>query len=387
MTATTHPSSSAATAAAASPLAGARKRVTSIDALRGFDMFWIMGPDSGHWIVTSFLVLLLGRVPPWLTKQLGHPEWEGFTAWDMIMPLFLFIVGVAMPFSLSVRLEQGGGRRAVYLRALRRVAVLWVLGMIAQGNLLQFRLSSLKLYSNTLQAIAAGYLIATVALVELRSVRAQAIFTGSLLVLYWLLMSFVPYPGHRAGAYTPDDNLAIWIDRTVLGHFQDGTHYTWILSSLGFGATVMMGVLAGQLLRSPAPGPRKVIVLIVAGLGCLAAGWAWSFVMPVIKHIWTSSMALVAGGWSLLLLALFYGLIDVLAFRRWAFPFIVIGANAIVAYMAQALFDVRHIGQRWFGGLCAHFGSAGDFILACATFGLLWVALWYLYRHRTFVRV
>src|SRR5438477_568276 len=143
-------------------------RVTSIDALRGFDMFWIMGPEIGHALVLGFAALILGgkeHVPEWLRYNLDHPRWTGFSAWDMIMPLFLFIVGVAMPFSIGRRLEQGDGRSAIYFKALRRVVILWIFGLISQGNLLDFRLDHLRLYSNTLQSIASGYLIATIVLV------------------------------------------------------------------------------------------------------------------------------------------------------------------------------------------------------------------------------
>jgi predicted acyltransferase len=337
-------------------------------------------------VVIGLLKLLADPLPGWLDRHFEHVEWEGFVAWDLIMPLFLFIVGVAMPLSIGRRLALGERPSRIYWKALRRVVLLWVLGMIAQGNLLDFKLETLKLYSNTLQAIAAGYLIATVALVELR-VAGQAMLAGALLVVYWLLMVLVPVPGQGAGVLTPDGNLAIWIDRTVLGHFQDGTHYTWILSSLGFGATVLIGVLAGHLLRSQAPGRRKVLNLVLAGVACLAAGWLWSLAFPIIKHLWTSSMVLWAAGWSLMLLALFYCLIDVLGLKRWAFPFTVIGANAIVAYMAPGLFNIRGISHHLFGGLSKHLGSAADLFVAFGAVAILWCGLYYLYRKRTWIRV
>jgi len=377
-----------------SPPTGAPPRITSIDALRGFDMFWIMGPELGHTLVLSFAALILGgkeHVPQWLSYNLNHPRWTGFSAWDMIMPLFLFIVGVAMPFSIGRRLEEGAGRTSIYLKALRRVALLWILGMIAQGNLLDFRLDRLRLYSNTLQSIAAGYLIATIVLVELRNWRWQIGLTAGLLLLYWACMAFIPFQGHR-GEYTEQGNLGILLDKAIMGHFQDGTTYAWILASISFGATVMMGVLAGQLLKSSLDGWTKVGILAAAGLACLGLGWGWNMIptpmgMPIIKHIWTSSMALWAGGWSLLLLAAFYGVIDVLGWRAWSFVFIVIGANAILAYMANKLFNIRGIGTIWFGGLTKHFGKGADFGLAVLTFGLMWAGMWFLYRKRVFLRV
>ena len=362
------------------------ERIVSIDALRGFDMFWIMGPDVGHWLLSSFVVLIFGYMPKGVAYQLSH-HWGVFTAWDIIMPLFLFIVGAAMPFSLCRRLEAGEGRRAIYFKALRRVALLWILGMICQGNLLHYRFADFKFYSNTLQAIAAGYLIATVALVELRRIRWQVVLFAALLVGYGLAMILIPPPGGLAGDFSPEGNLATWIDHAVMGSHHDGKPYAWILPSLGFGATVLLGVLASHVLRSPSSHSRKIRILIGAGLACLVSGWALSFILPNIKHLWTSSMVLWAGGWSLLLLALFYGLIDVLGYKRWAFPFQVIGANAILAYMIQPLFRFAEINKHLFGGLCSLFGPAESFLLALFTTMTLWGLLYYFYRSRIFVRV
>ncbi len=355
----------------------------SVDALRGFDMFWIAG---GQAFVIEFLRLFSNPLPPWLERQFDHVVWEGFVGWDLIMPLFLFIVGVAMPFSFSKRLARGDSRRQIYGKVAYRVAFLWVLGMIAQGHLLHFDINNLQFYSNTLQAIAAGYLISSIALVEL-PIRGQAVLAGALLLVFWALMAWVPVPGVGAGVYTPDGNLAIWIDRTLLGKFQDGTHYAWILGSLGFGATVLMGVLSGHLLRSSVPGKRKAALLAGAGVACLVAGWVWGLAFPIIKHIWTSSMVLWSGGLCLLLLALFYYVIDVLGYRRWAFFFTVIGMNAIVAYMAPDVIPFRTIGRTLFGGLSTHLGMFGPFVLAAGTLGVLWIVLYYLFRNKTFVRI
>jgi predicted acyltransferase len=359
------------------------QRLTSVDALRGFDMFWIMG---GGPFVMAVCKLFANPLPHWLDRQFDHVDWEGFVGWDLIMPLFLFIVGVAMPFSIGKRIKLGETRGQIYRKVAYRVVALWILGMVAQGNLLAFDPNNLQLYSNTLQAIAAGYLISSAALVELR-VRGQAALAALLLVVFWLLLAFFPVPGHGAGAYTPDGNLALWIDKAVLGRFQDGTTYTWILSSLGFGATVLMGVLAGQLLRSSLPGPRKASWLAASGLACLLAGWLWSFVFPIIKHIWTSSMVLWSGGWCLLLLAAFYWLIDVKCYRRWAFFLIVIGMNAIVAYMAAEVLPFAQISGIFFAGLAKQLGMFGEVLVTLGALGILWLCLYYLYRNRTFIRI
>jgi len=367
----------------AAPAAVPAQRIMSVDALRGFDMFWIMG---GGPLVMEFCKLFSNPLPVWLGRHFDHVPWEGFVGWDLIMPLFLFVVGVAMPFSIGKRLERGDSRSSIYRKVIYRVVVLWVLGTIAQGHLLAFDLNNLQLYSNTLQSIAAGYLIASIALVEL-PVRWQAALAGALLVVFWALMAFVPVPGYGAGVFTPDGNLAMWIDEALLGRFRDGSNYTWIFSSLGFGATVLMGVLAGHLLRARLPGRRKALLLAAAGLGCLLGGWLWGFAFPIIKHIWTSSMVLWSGGWCLLLLALFYWVIDVLGYRRWAFFFTVIGMNAIVAYMAPDIIPFPHISNTLFAGLAKHLGMFGNFLVACGAVGVLWVGLYYLYRKQTFVRI
>ena len=368
------------------PVVATQERLISLDALRGFDMFWIIG---GYWILQG---LGKGLDSPWfnghIMPQIEHARWEGFVAWDLIMPLFLFVVGAAMPFSFAKRLERGESKARLYSHVLYRVAVLWILGMIAQGRLLEYDLAKLQLYSNTLQAIAAGYLIASLILLNLRP-RRQFVVTGGLLLLYWGLLALVPVPGQGMGQLTEYGNLAFYIDRLILGRFQDGTNppYTWILSGMTFAATVMIGAFAGQLLRSNLGKARKVLFLLATGVVCIYLGWAWGFAFPIIKHIWTSSMVLYAGGWSLLLLGLFYLVIDVLRLRFLAFFFVVIGMNAIAVYMAVHVFDFRQLGDILVGGLAKWTGNWHDFIRAVAGITILWLILYYMYRKRTFIKI
>jgi predicted acyltransferase len=361
-------------------------RLMSLDALRGFDMFWIIG---GYWIVRG---LAKGLDNEWFNRhilpQIDHTPWAGFTAWDLIMPLFLFMVGTAMPLSFAKRLARGDSKGRLYRHILYRVVLLWVLGMIAQGRLLEYDLSKLQLYSNTLQTIAAGYLISSLLVLNLRQ-RWQFVVTAALLLLYWGLLALVPVPGQAEGHFGQHDNLAIYIDTLVLGHFKDQTNppYTWILSSMAFGAMVMLGVFAGQLLRSNLGKLRKVLILLAAGLACLLAGWAWGLIFPIIKHLFTSSMVLFAAGWSFLLLGLFYLIIDVLHLRRWSIFFVVIGMNAIAVYMATHVFDFRALGDIFVRGLSRWTGNWQDFIRALAGFAILWLILFYMYRKRTFIKI
>jgi predicted acyltransferase len=205
------------------------------------------------------------------------------------------------------------------------------------------------------------------------------------------LLRFVPFDGHAAGTLEPNANLALVVDKFVLGRFIDGTQppYTWVLSSMTFAATVMLGVLSGHVLRSAMARWQKWITLVVAGLTCLAAGWAWwewgGF--PWIKHIWTSSMALWAAGWSFLLLALFYLLIDIIGWRWWAFPFVVIGMNAITIYVAYRFIPFRGISESLVGGAASHAGAAGPLIVQFTAVLLAWLFLYHLYRHKIFLRI
>jgi len=358
-------------------------RIMSIDALRGFDMFWIIG---GGRIFSSLNDVFDSPTTQWIKTQLTHVKWDGFRFEDLIMPLFLFIVGVVMPFSFNKRLAKGDSKKRLFLHIIIRVVILFVLGMVAQGRLLTYDLSKLRIYSNTLQAIAAGYLISAIIILNLRLVW-QIVTTAALLLLFWALMMLVPVPGHGAGMLEPKVNLAIYLDEVILGTFRDGTNYSWILSSMTFACTVMLGVFAGHLLRSQKTNRVKVLLLIAMGVGSMALGYIWGIWFPVIKHLWTSSFVLFSGGICLLLLALFYLVIDVWGFKKWAFGFVVIGMNAIAVYMATRVFDFRRIGDIFVGGLLKWCGQWNGFIQAVAGLVVIWLILWWMYRKKSFIKI
>ncbi len=358
-------------------------RLLSIDALRGFDLFIIVG---GSRIILEFIkASKVGWLQPYV-DQFEHVPWEGFRFLDLVMPLFLFIVGVVMPFSFAKRRERGDGKARLYLHVVLRTVVLFVLGMIAQGRLLEYDLSRLHIYCNTLQAIAAGYFIAAIIMLHLK-LRWQIGVTAALLVVFFALLKWVPVPGHGAGVLTPEGNLAIYLDKLLLGRYQDETPYTWILSSMTFACTVMLGVFAGYILRSSVRPLMKVAYLLGLGVATIALGLLWSLWFPIIKHLWTSSFVLYAAGMSCILLALFYLVIDVIGLRRWSFGFVVIGANAIFAYMATMLFNFGDIGQIFIGGLKRFLGPWYSFTYALAGFLVLWLILFYLYRKKTFLKI
>ncbi len=365
---------------------GAPQRIIAIDALRGFDMFWIVGGNSLVMALVGLVFLKFPGIQSAIDHQFHHAPWGSrLVFWDLIMPLFLFIVGASMPFSFARRQEEGQSKSALYRKILVRVAILWVLGMIKQGNLLRFEFDALILYSNTLQAIAAGYLIGGVIMLN-TGIRGQLAATVALLLSYWALLALVPFGGNPAGTIEDKVNLAQHVGNLIFGPFADTKSYTWALSSLGFGATVLFGILSGHVLRSDDDGWKKLRLLVGIGVGLIVLGEIWNLVHPINKYIWTSSMAVWTAGWCYLMLAASYLLIDLMGYRKWAFVFIVIGANALVAYMADMVIQFDAIAALIFHGE-SRLGAAGDLLQALATFLLLWLALYWMYTRKIFVRI
>ena len=360
-----------------------KDRVESIDVLRGFDMFWIIG---GGAIFGSLHKVFGNGFTEVIQTQLKHVPWEGFVFEDLIMPLFMFIVGVVMPYSFSRRLDRGDSELKLLGHVLLRCVILFFLGMVAQGNLLDYDLSRLHIYCNTLQAIAAGYLIASL-IVFVLPLIGQVIAFVVLLLLFWGFMMLAPVPDHGPGVLTAEGNFAMYIDRLILGGFQDGTTYTWILSSMTFATTVLMGVFAGLWLRSDKSGYAKAGGLVLAGMICIGAGLGWGIAFPIIKHLWTSSFVLLSGGVCLVLLGQFYLVIDVWGLKKWAFGFKVIGMNAIFVYMATHLWNFRNIGGVFVRGLRERLGPWQGFIEALAAFAVVWLILLFMYRKKIFVKI
>lgn len=361
-------------------------RLLSLDALRGFDMFWIMG---GEGLVVALAKAWTGSDHTLAHRQLEHVPWHGFVFYDLIFPLFLFLVGVAIPFSLASLRRRGATTSDAYWRIGRRVALLFLLGLV-YNHALDFNWSQLRI-AGVLQRIAVCYGIAAV-IAWHTGPRMQVALFAALLAGYWAIMTFVPVPGGVAGDLTKEGNLSGWIDRHYLPGSIKAEYYGYgdnegLLSTLPAVGTALLGVLAGQWLRAGRSPGATVAGLAVAGAACLAAGGLWGQSFPVNKIIWTSTFVLWAGGWSLLLLALFYGIIDGLRWRAWAFFFIVIGANAIVAYLLPHIVDFEKLSQFFFEGTARVAGNFGPAIIAGGAVALTWLVLYHLYRHGMYLRV
>ena len=303
-----------ARAASTSYVRSASQRLVSLDVLRGFAMFWLIGGREFLLGIVAFLS------PAWydaFETQVTHPKWHGFVAWDLVMPVFLFVVGASMPFAMSKWRETGIALGPAYWRIARRVAVLWFLGTLTQAS--KPEAQGPELYSNALQAIAAGYLVTSLALLHLR-VRGQVVLFFALLLGYAGLLLFVPFPDHPAGTLQRTANLPRYIDEIVLGDFRCEHSFTWVVTSLGFAASVLLGAMAGHLLKTQQSCEWKLRWLVVIGAGCLASGWIWSYWLPLNRHLWTSSMVLWGGGVGFMLLAGLYAVVDVGGFSAVGVP-------------------------------------------------------------------
>ncbi|HTS68602.1 MAG TPA: DUF5009 domain-containing protein [Terriglobia bacterium] len=358
------------------------ERLVSLDALRGFDMFWITGGTA--------ILLGLGKVinRPFFDKfleQFDHVPWKGLHFYDLIWPLFMFVMGVSIPLAVAKRRAQGQSDRTLLLHAFWRALVMFCLGTVTQGNLLLFDWYQFRPCYSVLHGLAVGYLIATIVAVKVKA-KWHAATIAAFLLAYWGVVMLIPVPGVGAGMLTPTGNLPTYVDQLILGHLHYGWN-TWFLTYPGFGASVLLGVLAGHTLMSPRTPASKIIRLLVAGALSLMAGILWSFSFPVIKLLWTSSYVLIAGGLSYMTLAFFYWIIDVLGFKKWAFGFIVIGMNSIAVYVATEIFDFRHIGNIFVGHLLPRIGRWDSLLEASAAFAVVWLILYWMYRKKEFIRI
>jgi predicted acyltransferase len=373
--------------AAAEPAKSSSNRLMSLDALRGFDMLWIIG---GSAVIKSLNAWKGGPFLGRLTEQFAHVEWNGFHFEDLIFPLFLFISGVTMPFSLTRRIEQGGGRGALYWRILRRVVLLVFLGMVYNG-FLKFDWPNTR-YPSVLGRIGLAYGLAAVIVINTQ-VRSQVGWMLGILLAYWAAMMLIPVPGVGAGVLTMEGSLAGYVDRHLLPGTlaHPGVHDPeGLLSTIPAVSTALLGALAGHWLRSARPRRAlKVLGLAAAGGVCLGLARLWNIWFPINKNLWSSSFVLYAGGWSLLLLTLFYLLIDVWGLRRWAFVFVVIGLNPITIYITKGqLIDFNLPAHFLFDGALRHADKPLRPVLFwLAVLAVEWLFLYFLYRKKVFLKV
>jgi predicted acyltransferase len=404
--------------AASSQTASISSRLKSVDALRGFDMFWIIGADSLFYALHD---MSQNSVTGFLATQLDHADWQGFHFYDLIFPLFVFIAGVSLTFSLGKTIAQAGRGEALK-RVFRRGVLLFTLGIFYNGGL-SHPWPDIRLMG-VLGRIALAYFFAGLLFCFFQP-RALVAICAALLVGYWALMTFVPFPDVRPmpgagiiakekgfdnisqldmastnylrGVFIKGVNLSNYLDQKYLpGRKYDGT---WdpegILSTLPAVATCLLGVFAGLLLKSQNVAERrKVAWLLAFGVTGVAAGWLWGIQFPVIKKIWTSSYVLAAGGYSAILLGVFYQIVDVWKWQLWCQPFVWLGMNSITLYLTADILDgFANPATRLAGGDIKNLfnlhvaNGSGELVISIV--GLL-LAFWFarfLYQRKIFLRL
>jgi predicted acyltransferase len=369
----------------AASIAGSGKRLLALDALRGFDMFWIVGADA---IGGALHNLQGGASVRFAAEQMEHVAWEGFHFYDLIFPLFVFMVGAAIPLSLD-KLVATGGRAVALRRVARRTLLLFALGILYYGGIAQE-----PRLLGVLQRIALCYGATSVLYLWLRP-RGLVAAMGTLLLGYWALLTFVPVPGFGAGDFREGHNLTNWIDAHWLplrkwngDHDPEG-----LLSTLPAIASCLLGVFASKWITDDSRSARvRVGGLATAGVALVALGWLWNAQFPVIKNLWTSSFVLVAGGWSVLLLAAFYQVVDVWGVQGWARPFMWVGANSLLIYLVSNVVDFAKLSERIAGGpiaawLDAQWPGLGGLALALVGAGIAVGFCGLLYRRGIFLRI
>ncbi len=364
------------------------RRLQSLDALRGFDMFWIMG---GEGIFIGLATLTGWPVFTWCAEQLTHVPWNGFHFYDMIFPLFLFIAGISFPFSLAKRLAMNTERRSIYRHVITRGVVLVFLGFL-YNNAVRFNFSELR-YGSVLGHIGVAWMFAALIFMNTKTI-ARVVWFWALLIGYWVLL--LVFPAHDLGSSDPfslEGNLPGYLDRLFtpgklyLGVFDPSGFFT-SMSSTG---TAILGMLTGEFVLSKYMNDkplRKVLYMVLVSVGLMIIGKIWDLNFPINKMLWSSSYVCWAGGLSLLLFAIFYLVIDIWEYRKWAFFFVVIGLNPLTIYLANRIINFRQATDFFFGGISALLPENWTpLVNGIGITAVGWVFLYFLYKKKIFLKV
>ena len=375
-------------------------RLSSLDVFRGIT-------------IAAMILANMAGVADDVYRPLSHSEWHGCTPTDLIFPCFLFIVGVAMTFSLAKYTAENKPTKAVYLRILRRTAILFILGLVLNGfwnqGVWTFDLSSIRLMG-VLQRIALTYLFASLIVLKLPR-KSQWLVAGGLLIAYWLTMMYIPVPDYGAGVLTREGNFGAFIDRLIIpkAHLYKGDGFNFLGDPEGLFSTipaivsVLAGYFTGQWIKDKKQATSQTSMdLVLFGLCCLVIAIIWDVAFPINKKIWTSSYVLFTAGWALMLLAACYELIEVRLIKRWSKPFEIMGLNAIALFVASvflikitaktqigtgesAISIYNWIYQNIFASWAGNFN--GSFLFALVTL-LFWYGVAALmYQKRWFIKV
>lgn len=360
-------------------------RLMSLDALRGFDMLFIMG--FAGWIVSVCNFFPESAVMQWLSGQMSHVKWNGLTHHDTIFPLFLFVAGISFPFSLAKQRAQGKSIQNIYYKIFKRGIVLVLLGCVYNGI---FRLDFENMrYASVLGRIGLAWMFAALLFVGFKT-RINIIIAVFILIGYWLLLWLVPT---GSDPFSLENNLVGKIDMIILpGRLHEGIFDPeGLFSTLPAIVTAMLGMFTGQLVQlsdEQCSGKKKVLFMFIAAVALILIGWLWGYVFPVNKKLWTSSFVCVVAGYSLLMFALFYYIIDVKGFVRWSFFFRIVGLNSITIYLAQRIVNFGQISDFFLGGIASKCPEVlAAFINSTGYIAVCWLFLYFLYKKKIFLKV
>lgn len=362
------------------------ERLYSLDALRGFDMFWIMGAEE----IFHAMAKATGS-PFWgaIAEELTHPSWNGFHFYDLIFPLFLFMSGVATPYSVGRELEKGKTRQQVLWRVVKRGLILVLLGIIYNNGLAIKPIAEIR-FGSVLGRIGLGYMFANIIALYTKQ-RGQVAWFCGILIGYWLLLKFTSAPGFPPGDLTMEGNFASYVDRLLMpGKLYLGIHDPeGLMSTIPAIATGLLGIFTGNFLKNyPLAPAKKSLYMAVAGIIFIGLAHLWNLDFPINKNLWTSSFALNVGGYSLLLLAVFYYIIDVKGYKKWAFFFKVIGMNSILIYISERFIDWKYSTNEFFKWAGQLVGDPYNIVIMALCYVMVkWLSLYFLYKQKIFMRV
>ncbi|MBQ6087800.1 MAG: DUF5009 domain-containing protein [Bacteroidales bacterium] len=365
------------------------KRLLSIDALRGFDMLFIMGFST---LVALIAIAISGNPDCWLARQMGHVGWHGLAHHDTIFPLFLFVSGMTFPFSFANQVENGRSKKQILLRTIKRGLILVALGLVYSG-LFDLHLAHLR-FPSVLARIGLGWMGAALIFQFVPNWKARAGIGAFILIGYWLLLALCPAPDAPAGTdpFSYEGNLVGYIDRIIMpNHLYEGKFFDpeGILSTFPAIVTAMLGMFTGEFIKESKVSPgRKTLYMFIAAAALLVVGLVWSKFFPINKKLWTSTFVLVVGAYSVAMYALFYWLIDVKGWKGWTPFFKVIGMNSITVYLAMRIIDFGKISNFFFGGLAGLFPEPWSKMISTAAFTfIVWLFLLFLYKKKVFLKV
>lgn len=366
---------------------GKPTRLYSLDALRGFDMLWIMGAGA---LICSIADATGSTFWETIAIQLEHPEWNGFRFYDIIFPLFLFLAGVSTPYSIGRQLEKGKTKKELLIKVIKRGLVLILLGVIYNNGLHIMPIAEVR-FGSVLGRIGLAYMFANIIYIYTKQL-GQIVWIVALLIGYWLLFIFGSAPGFEMGDLTMEGNIVSYLDRVLMpGKLYKGIHDPeGLFATIPAIATALLGIYTGTLLKSTSVENQKKSAIKIASIGAILIVLAqiWNLILPINKNLWSSSFTLQCGGISMLLMALFYYIIDILGYKKWAFFFKVIGMNSILIYMSSHFIDWHFSASALFGWIGDLSGDPyGAVAIALGVVVIKWCFLNLLYKKNIFLKV